>query len=240
MIDTVVIFAAGRGTRMRELTQDIPKHVIVVGKRPFLFYLLDNLYKAGFKKIIVVVGYQKEVMKERLQGWHKLPIEIIEQYLWVPESEYGTLCPIKAVQHLLAKETFVALNGDNLYSVKDLKTFHVLSNLNVVAGLKHNYPEKYGALVLQKDGSLSRIVEKPQKFVSNLINVGLYAFTPDIFTIAPQIGLSPRGEYEITAAINLLASQNKVKVLELTGYWLDFTKPEDINIVEDFIASGKL
>ncbi len=240
MINTAVILAAGKGTRMRELGLNQPKHVISVKGRPFLFYLFDNLAAVGFKKLIVVVGYQKEIMMERLKVWSRLPVEVVVQSEWVPVDQYGTACPIKAVEHLLSEQSFVAVNGDNLYSIKDLTAFHNLQNENAIAGLWHEHPEAYGVLVAESNNILDKVVEKPSRFVGNLINTGLYAFTQEIFQILPQVKLSVRGEYEITDAINLLASKDKVRIIKLTDYWLDFTKPEDIKIVEKFITDGKL
>ena len=66
MVKKVVIAAAGQGTRMLHLTKDRPKHLIKVQKKPFLGYLLDNLLKAGYKELILVVGYKEELMRQFL------------------------------------------------------------------------------------------------------------------------------------------------------------------------------
>ncbi|MFH1112049.1 MAG: sugar phosphate nucleotidyltransferase [Patescibacteria group bacterium] len=240
MINTAVISAAGKGTRMKDLSATQPKHVIAVAERPFIFYLLDNLKQAGFNKLIVVVGYHKQVMIERLKKWQDLPIEIIDQAKYVPPDHYGTLCPIRAVEHLLGKESFVAVNGDNLYSSHDLEEIKKSDEVNYVAGLKHNHPEKYGVLISSANDYLKKIIEKPQTFVGNLINTGLYSFNPEIFSVISMVSISVRGEYELTDAINILALQDRVKIKKLRDYWLDFTKPEDIAQVEQFIKSGRL
>ncbi|MFA4937176.1 MAG: sugar phosphate nucleotidyltransferase [Patescibacteria group bacterium] len=240
MITTAVILAAGKGTRMKELSAEQPKHVIEVARRPFLFYLLDNLNQAGFKKLVVVVGYQKKIMVERLSNWSGLPMEIVDQTKYVPSGHYGTLCPIQAVEHLLAEESFVAVSGDNLYSSRDLGTMKTGGEFNYVAGLVHDHPEKYGVLIPDRDNYLQQIIEKPQTPVGNLINTGLYSFTPEIFSILSEVTLSKRNEYELTDAVNILAKQGKVKIKKLNDYWLDFTKPDDVVIVDQFIKAGKL
>ncbi len=240
MINIAVILAAGKGARMKDLSANQPKHVIAVDRRPFLFYLLDNLTKAGFKKLIVVVGYQKKVMIERLDKWIGLPLEIIDQTKYVPISHYGTLCPIQAVEHLLSNESFIAVNGDNLYSSRDLMMMRKVNGFSYIAGLKHSHPERYGVLIPGNSDRLQQIIEKPQKSVGDLINTGLYVFTPEIFSVLPLISLSERGEYELTDAVNILAKQGKVKIKILNDYWLDFTKPNDVVQVEQFIKTGKL
>ena len=222
----VVISAAGKGTRMLHLTNNKSKVLINVRKRPFLFYVLKNLQKAGFSDIIIVVGYKQEKFREFLRNFG-FKAKLVNQFEILGEEEYGTLCPLKCIKDIVGKENFLMLCGDNLYSVKDLKNFNIADNLNYIAGLRHKHPEKYGVLV-SKNGFLEQIVEKPKKFVGDLINTGLYKFTPEIFEKIPQIHLSPRGEYELTDAISLLASERKVKIKEIEDYWLDFGNPGDI------------
>jgi choline kinase len=69
MIKKVLISAAGRGSRMLDLSKDKPKHLIEANGRPFLYYLLSNLKQAGFEEIIMVVGYKKEFMEEFLKEY---------------------------------------------------------------------------------------------------------------------------------------------------------------------------
>ncbi|MFH1867274.1 MAG: nucleotidyltransferase family protein [Patescibacteria group bacterium] len=240
MIYTAVILAAGKGTRMKELSAEQPKHVIPVAQRPFLFYLLDNLTKAGFTKLIVVVGYQKEEMIKRLKEWQGPPLEIVNQARFVPADRYGTLCPVQAVEHLLKNKSFVVVSGDNLYSTDDLKVMGEVESFNYIAGLPHSNSERYGVLVEGQEGFLQQIIEKPKDFVGNLINTGLYTFTPEVFKVMPQVKISSRGEYELTDAVTILARQGRVKIKKLKDYWLDFTKPEDVVIVDQFIKAGKL
>jgi len=138
----------------------------------------------------------------------------------------------------LKGESFLAVYGDNLYSVEDLKRFNGGNGHCYVAGLPHKHPENYGVLQVADNGFLKSIIEKPKEFVGKLINTGLYKFTSEVFDYLDKIELSPRGEYELTDVINLLAKQNKVKALDLKGAWLDLGKPEDVQRVEDYL-NGK-
>ena len=247
MIKRVVVAAAGQGTRMLHLTNNKPKHLIKVKDRPFLSYLFDNLFLAGYTEIILVVGYKEELMKQFLEEYKgcltnkKCKIDIVSQYeiLGPKEKEYGTACPIKCIRDFVDDEPFIFLCGDNLYSVKDLKAMNIDDNYNYVAGLEHEHPEKYGVLITD-DGFLKEIKEKPKEFYGNLINAGMYKFTSDIFEKLSQIKKSPRGEYEITDAISLLAKDKKVKVIKIEDYWLDFGNPADIMRLSKFIKSSKI
>ena len=190
-IRKVVIAAAGQGTRMLGLSSNKSKHLIKVQNRPFLAYLLDNLIKAGYNDIFLVVGFKKELMEEFARDYlkcsdeHGLKIKIIDQYeiLGPKEKEYGTACPIKCVKDVIGSEGFIYVFGDNLFSVEDLKLMNIDDEFCYIAGLKHDHPEKYGVLIAPpgtgscyggKDGDdfLKKIVEKPQagqakEFVGN-------------------------------------------------------------------------
>jgi len=245
MVNKVVIAAAGQGTRMLELSKDRPKHIIEVQKRPFLFYLLDNLYKAGYRDVVLVLGFKADLVAKTLgeycpPGQEEFEIKAVNQYeiLGPKEKEYGTACPLKCVRDLV-DDDFIYLNGDNLFSVKDLQLMNVDDGFNYVAGLEHQNPEKYGVLIQDGGDFLEKIIEKPKEFAGNIINAGLYKFTPEIFEKLPLIKKSPRGEYEITDVISLLAAEKKVKIKKINDYWVDFGCPHDLEKLEKFICDGK-
>lgn len=221
---------------MLHLSKDKPKHLIEIKGKPFLYYLLDNLKQAGFEEIIMVVGYKKEFMEDFLKKYNgQFKITLVNQFDILGEDRYGTACPLECVKDKLIGESFLAVYGDNLYSVEDLKRFNIDDNYCYIAGLPHEQPENYGVLAVDGKGILKEIVEKPSEPVGNLINTGLYKFTSEVFDYLDKIELSPRGEYELTDVINLLAKQGKVKALDLKGQWLDFGRPEDVRKVEDYL-----
>lgn len=251
MVKKVVVAAAGRGTRMLHLTDDKPKHLIKVNERPFLFYVLDSLFKAGYKEIILVAGYKKEMMEEFVADFTRdyivpfaessgATIKFINQYAKLnPEKEYGTACPlmIKEVKDFIGDEQFLFVCGDNLYSIEDLRGMNMDDEYNYVAGLVHENPERYGVLVNGGE-FLKEIIEKPKEPIGNLINAGMYKFTPEVFEKIDLIKKSSRGEYEITDAISLLAKKQKVKVKKIKDYWKDFGCPSDIDKLSKFLKES--
>ncbi len=232
MINKVVVAAAGRGTRMLELSEDKPKHLIEVNGKSFLTYILDNLLLAGFKDITLVVGYQSNLIEDFLKN-NKYNVKIINQFeCFNFEEKNGTAVPLMCIKDIA--EQFLYLAGDNYYSVEDLKALNTDDNFSYVSGVENSHPENFGVLVSEGE-YLKEIVEKPKLPVGNLVNASLYKFTPEIFDKLAQIEKSPRGEYEITDAVSLLAKEKKVKVNKITGFWMDFGKPEDIKKLEDFL-----
>lgn len=240
MIKKVVVSAAGQGTRMLSLSEYKSKHLINVQDKPFLAYLLDNIFEAGYQEVILVVGFKKDLMEKFVEQYQfkgaKQHITIVSQFekLGPREEIYGTACPLMCVKDLVENENFVSLVGDNFYTVEDLKVMNVDDDVNYVAGRESQHPEKYGVLI-EKDGCLEKIIEKPKEFVGNLINTSLYKFTPNIFKKVFEIEKSPRGEYEITDAISLLAQDRKVKVKKIHGFWMDFGRPEDVEKFSKFL-----
>ncbi|MBP9802037.1 NTP transferase domain-containing protein [Patescibacteria group bacterium] len=236
MIKKVLISAAGRGSRMLDLAKDKPKHLIEVNNKPFLYYLLNNLKKAGFSEVVMVVGYKKEFIENFLEQYkNEFSVTVVNQFEILGENKYGTACPLECVKDILGQENFLSVYGDNLYAIEDLKAFNIDDDYHYVAGLKHESPQNYGVLHTDKDNFLQEIIEKPKDFVGDMINTGLYKFTPEVFDYLDKISLSVRGEYELTDVINLLAKQKKVKTLDLKNIWFDFGKPSDIEKVEQYI-----
>lgn len=235
MIKTIVISAGGRGTRMGTLTSEQPKHLIPVNGRPFINYVLDQVIRAGFINIIVVIGYKKERWVSALSNL-PVTVTVVNQHDRLGDK-YGTACPIQAAEPEIGSRNFIAANGDNLYSANDLKAICRDDNLNYIAGFAMEKPERYGVLEWDKSGYLVKIHEKSANPPTNLINAGLYKFTPGCFEAVKKTGLSPRGEYEITDTISSLAKRRLVKVQTLQDYWHDFGQPDDIDKLAEFLKT---
>jgi UDP-N-acetylglucosamine diphosphorylase / glucose-1-phosphate thymidylyltransferase / UDP-N-acetylgalactosamine diphosphorylase / glucosamine-1-phosphate N-acetyltransferase / galactosamine-1-phosphate N-acetyltransferase len=231
MTKTIAIMCAGKGTRMLPLTKEVPKPLININNKPFLEYLLNNVKEADYSHIILIVGHLKEKIQEFIHD-KNLNVKIVEQ-----KEIKGSGSAIKLLKEHI-KEDFVVINGDNLFSVEDLKNIRKQESCTLLAK-ETKTPEKYGVLVVE-DNKLIKIVEKPKEYVGNLINIGAYYFTQEIFSALDKIKLSERGEYEIVDAISLLAQEKKVDVLKIKDYWLDLGCIEDIPEVESFLIKKGL
>lgn len=224
-----IIMAAGKGTRMLPLTENTPKVLIEINGKPFLYYVINNLKKAGFTDLGIIVGYKKEKIAEFLKK-NNIKATLIEQ-----KEQKGTGHALMQVKEFCKNENFISLGGDNLWSVNDFKAVAKEDNNVYVAGIHSAHPEKYGVLIKDKNNVLIEIKEKPKQFVGDIINTALYKFTPEIFRALEKVKESERGEYELPDAINLLAKKGKVKVTELKDYWLDLGCKEDIPKVGSFL-----
>jgi NDP-sugar pyrophosphorylase family protein len=205
-----IILAAGLGTRLRPHTLTTPKPLLAVRGRPILDWTLGAL-PPEVDRVVVVVHYLAEQVEQYLRGQRHIPS-------WttvVQQQPRGTGDAVRTCQDHIRSERFLCLNGDDLYGAADLAAL-----ARCEAGLlvhPVDEPRRFGIAFRNPDGTLEKLVEKPNLDGRQLANTGAYVFPRDVFRI--ELHLSPRGEYEITDYISTLASQGTVRVVEAT-FWL--------------------
>lgn len=228
MIKKIVIMAAGKGVRMMPLTKTIPKSLIKINSRPFLYYLIRNIKKAGIIDFAIIIGHKGEMIKKFLKKYG------FKATLITQKKRLGTGHALMQAESFVGNENFIVLGGDNLWSEKDLKRMVKDDKMNYIGGIESKEPEIYGVLV-SSNSYLKEIVEKPKKFIGNIVNTGLYKFTPEIFNALKKIKKSSRGEYELTDAVTFLAKKKRVKIIKMRDFWLDLGKKSDIKNIEKFL-----
>jgi len=220
-----VILGAGEGIRMRPLTYNRPKVMLPVLGTPILERIVTSCVKAGILRIIIVTGYHEEAIRS-----HFDKVELGAQIEYVTqEQQCGTANAINQVRDLV-DERFLALNGDSLVSPLTLKLLAETApdRAVLIAAKRVKEPSNYGILDVIDD-AVVRIAEKPDEPVSDLANLGIYAFEPDIFECIAQTRKSERGEYEITDAIQLLIDQGYcVGYMKVAEEWIDIGRPWDL------------
>jgi UDP-N-acetylglucosamine diphosphorylase/glucosamine-1-phosphate N-acetyltransferase len=220
-----LILAAGESTRMRPLTANKPKPLLPVAGKPFLEHTLLSLKDLGIKDIVLLIGWRSESIQEYFSTGKQLGVKITYS---IQTSRYGTAHAIgTARKHF--KDSFLCLNGDILTTpelIKGILSSFKKNKSTVMALAKVPDPRGLGVVELDKN-KVKRIIEKPRKPKSNLINAGIYVFSPKIFDAVDKTPLSPRGEYEITDAIEILIKQlsHPVYGYTLTTPWLDISMP---------------
>jgi dTDP-glucose pyrophosphorylase len=230
MIDRAVILAAGRGTRMRELTAELPKPMIEVRGKPVLEHIVGGLRDAGIRELLIVVGYHADAVRDFFGDGSRYELAIVYATQTVQD---GTGRVVNLARHFVGDRPFILAYGDILVDPANYKRLVDLSD-DVGAMLTVTRGEdvsKGGAVFLNDEMHMVDLREKPKpgEPTSPWYNAGLYAFRPSIFDFTAKLKPSPRGEYELTDAIRELAqSGKKVKALELTGEWTDVRDPETL------------
>jgi NDP-sugar pyrophosphorylase family protein len=205
-----VILAAGLGTRLRPYTLETPKPLLAFRGRPLLDWTLGALPKT-VDRVLVVVNYLAEQIEEYLKTQKHIP-----KWLAVRQQEpKGTGDALRACRQHLRSENFLVLNGDDLYGAADLARLASCSAGLLTQSVPE--PRRFGIAFLKPDGSLERLVEKPDIDGPRLANAGAYVFPSDVFTT--DLRVSPRGEYEITDYVSALALRQRVEVIE-AAFWL--------------------
>ncbi len=221
-----LVLAAGEGTRLRPLTTNIPKPLLLVAGRPFMSHLLEALSALDVKDIYIMVGWKANKIKEYFGDGSRLGLRI--KYLEQRER-MGTAHAIGCADGSI-DEPFVCVNGDVIVFQDDIKNMiekHISTGGHVMGTVTVEHPERFGVIEAMDD-HLVRIHEKPKAPPTNMINAGAFVFNPDIFAAIKATPKSVRGEYEITDTLNALAEKNGVYIEELKQGWMDVGLPWDL------------
>jgi bifunctional UDP-N-acetylglucosamine pyrophosphorylase/glucosamine-1-phosphate N-acetyltransferase len=225
-----VILAAGKGERLRPLTDTRPKHILPVGGAPLLEWPLRGLAEVGISEALIVTHYMEDQIKAQLGDGSSLGISITYAR---QEEMKGTADAFAVGEAFVGDDEFMGFYGDGFIAVDSFKA--VLdahgTGETTLGVIRVDDPSLLAAVELDGDRVI-RLVEKPPKgeAPSNLANTGIYVFTPEIFDRIRDTGLSSRGEYEVTDSIvSLIESGAKVTaaILPQKG-WMDVGQPWDL------------
>ena len=233
-VTRAVILAAGRGSRMRELTQDKPKPMLQVCGKPILSYIVNGLRGAGIGKILVVVGYRKEVVQAHFRDGSAFGVEITyaEQV-----AQDGTGKVVELAKPFCGSEPFILSYGDILVDPSCYIPLTQPGDAELMLTVRHTDDvSKGGAVYLNNAFGVvdPREKQSPDQASTCWYNAGIYTFKATVFAYLARLQKSPRGEYELTDAIRAIAQDGKkVKAVEIKGYWADVRDPEALAEVNE-------
>lgn len=222
-----MLLAAGRGTRMRELTLDLPKPMLPVRGKPILEHIVDGLQSAGIQEILIVVGYRAEVVTDHFGDGSSRGLRIAYEH---QVTQDGTGRVVELGRDFCGSEGFILSYGDILIEPENYGALARLGEEEAIVSVKHSEDvSKGGAVFVNEAFDLIDLREKPApgEPTSPWYNAGVYLFRPSIFEFTARLEKSVRGEYELTDAIRDLAhSGRRVRAYELAGAWADVRDPE--------------
>ena len=231
MIKKGIILAGGMGTRMSPLTKAVNKQLLPIYDKPLIFYPLSILMLAKIKDILIIVNKgQLEQYKKIIPNGNNLGINITYKE---QESPKGLPDAFILGKKFIGKNNVALILGDNFfygqYLTKMLTNSSKLKSGAKIILHKVFNPELFGVAKMDNNKKITKIKEKPKKFVSDLAITGLYFFDNKVVDYAQKLKPSKRGELEITDILNKYKSKNKLnaEILGRGGAWLDTGSIED-------------
>jgi NDP-sugar pyrophosphorylase family protein len=237
-----VILAAGKGTRMKELTSEIPKPMLRVQGAPILEHIITGLKSAGVRDIFIVTGWRAEVIEEHFGDGAKWGMKI--QYGRQVVQD-GTGKAPELAQDFVGASPFILTYGDILVRpetyARMIKRYNEDYFSGVVTVTGSEDVTKGGLFFFDEKFCLKHLVEKPSTEQLRELreqgwlkpsdtawyNAGIYIFRPSLFDFTAKLQKSPRGEYELTDAITgLIQTRHPLAGLRIEGRWVDVRDPE--------------
>ena len=240
MIKKGIILAGGYGTRMSPLTKAVNKQLLPIYDKPLLFYPLSILMLAGIRNILIIVNKgQLEQFKKILPNGENLGIKIT-----FAEQKYPRGLPEAFIigEKFIKKDNVALILGDNFFYSQSLgEKLKECVKLNKGAKVFIHHvadPSLYGVAKINNK-KISKIVEKPKKFVSNLAITGLYFFDNKVVKYSKNLKPSQRKEIEIVDLLKKYLKNNELKAESLGrgGAWLDTGSINDFYNTSSFVEA---
>jgi glucose-1-phosphate thymidylyltransferase len=236
-VNTAVVLAAGEGTRLRPLTHNRPKPMLPAANRPILSYVFDALIAAGVDRIVVVVGYKRDRVRDHFGPTYRdADLAYVTQ-----EKQLGSGHALLQAREAADGSTLV-VNGDRVIDasiVRDVVAEFEDTGAPTLSVLERPNTSQYGAVVL-RGGDIAELVEKPEDDAYRLINAGVYAFDDSIFDAIDATDRTD-GELALTDTIERLMDGGRVRGVRTEGMWVDATYPWDLlSVADEVLARGRV
>lgn len=237
-----VILAAGKGTRMKNLTAECPKPMLKVHGKPILQHIVEGLKSNGVTEFCIITGWHAEVIENYFGDGSSMGISVC----YVRQtSQDGTGKAAELAKDFVENDDFLLTYGDILVKPdtynKMLKRYVSGPYDGVLTVTAGEDVTKGGLLFFDEKFCLTKLVEKPSQNQLETLrsegwlvegqpvwyNAGIYIFKPTLFKFTAALKKSPRGEYELTDAI-IAHYQNNLLLAgqEIQGRWVDVRDPE--------------
>ncbi len=223
-----VILAAGKGTRLRPLTDTTPKPLVKVAGKALLDHIVESL-PSSVDELIIVHGYLGEQIIAYCGD-----VYMGRKVTYVHQEEQKGTAPALWLCKEFLKGRFMFMFADDIHGADDLA--RAASYSRALLAMPTKTPERFGIIVRNPDGTLSEIIEKPVHAPSNLASTGAMVLDTHIFEFEPTV--ETNGEFFLTDVIAQYAQKYPVAIVE-EQLWIPIGYPEDIDKAEALLAALK-
>ena len=222
-----VILAAGRGTRMGTITENIPKPMVPILGKPLLEWKLNALPE-DIEEVVLTIGYLGEQITSYFgEVWQGRKMTYVYQ-----EELNGSGGAMQLVKPYVTSAVLITM-GDDLYHPEDLQDFlKTPLDQGAIGGLLVEHAQPFGLIGTDTEGKLASVIERPHDYETGLVCTGAY-FVPERFFEYPLVQITEK-EYGLPQTVVLMAKDIPVKIITSRA-WQPVGCPEDIPAAEAFI-----
>jgi len=229
-MNRVVIMAGGKGIRMRPLTENTPKPMVLIAGKPILEHILERLKQQGFSLFTICTSYLGQVIKEYFGDGSKWDVDI--EYI-DEKSPLGTAGSIRNLQKV-GNLPFIVTNGDIISEINlgDMVDFHVEQHAVATMAIRpHEIQNQFG--VVETNGiEISAIIEKP--IYRTHVSTGIYVLEPNVVDLLPKSDVIQMPE--LFDHLRILG--NRTLAFHIQDQWIDLAKEDDISATEKIILNS--
>jgi NDP-sugar pyrophosphorylase family protein len=232
-----IIIAGGLGTRLRPLTYNMPKPIVPLANKPFVFHQIELLRKFGITEIILNLHYLSDSIRKIFDDGKKLGVKI---HYSIEENPLGTAGAVKNAEKFFDSGPMLVFNGDILTDInlEKMIKFHEEKKGKVTLALtKVEDPTLYGLIITDEKQKVLEFREKPswEHVTANTINAGIYIVDPSIFKLVPK---GKEFSFERQLYPMLLERGDKIYGYITDAYWMDIGDPVKYLKAHHDILSG--
>ena len=228
-----IILSGGAGTRLRPLTRVTSKQLLPIYNKPMIYYPLEKLINAGVKEILIIVapdhcGDYMKLLGSGKEFGVKFTYEIQDK----PE---GLAQAFIIGEDFIDNDNVTMILGDNIFEDEISDAIEAISGGGLIFAKKVTDPKRYGVVAFDENMKATKIVEKPQEWISDYAIPGIYIFDHNVVEAAKAAKPSERGEIEITEIHNWYLNKDQLNIKILEGAWFDAGTFESFMETSDFV-----
>lgn len=221
-----LIPVAGYGTRMRPHTLTQPKVLLPVADKPMIAHIVEKLMRDGIDELIFVVGHLGNKIEEFIRANYQIKSSFVQQ-----KEFLGLGHAIYTARDYLDNQPLIIVLGDTIYEADLHKV--IKAGKNSLGVKKVDDPKRFGVALLNKNGYIKKLIEKPKKFTSDLALVGIYYFRNggDLKNALDNLiaaGIKTKDEYQLTDALQIMIDNAQPFTTFKVNGWYDCGKPETL------------